>query len=89
MWQITIGFAARLKGFLLEILDSILIPCGKKFLRPLTGKVFYVVEADEWARLAALGAAYHMMESGQANGILFRFAGQATSNRIHINERVF
>ena len=32
---------------------------------------------------AALGAAYHLLESGQANGLYFALPTQATSNRMH------
>ena len=33
---------------------------------------------------AALGAAYHLLESGQANGLYFALPTQATSNRMHL-----
>jgi len=38
---------------------------------------------------AALGAAYHLLESGRANGLYFALPSQATSNRMHLRLNEF
>lgn len=63
----------------------------EKVLEAVNRPGVYVVEAPMGMGKteAALGAAYHMMESGQANGIYFALPTQATSNRIHIRMNEF
>jgi CRISPR-associated endonuclease/helicase Cas3 len=63
----------------------------EKALAVITGPGVYVIEAPMGMGKteAALGAAYHLMVSGKANGIYFALPTQATSNRIHLRMNEF
>jgi CRISPR-associated endonuclease/helicase Cas3 len=62
-----------------------------KTLAAITGPGVYVIEAPMGMGKteAALGAAYHLMATGKANGIYFALPTQATSNRIHLRMNQF
>ena len=57
----------------------------------ITGPGVYVIEAPMGMGKteAALGAAYHLLRSGQATGIYFALPTQVTSNRIHLRMKTF
>lgn len=58
----------------------------KRALAAITAPGVYIIEAPMGMGKteAALGAAYSLLSSGQANGIYFALPTQATSNRIHL-----
>lgn len=62
-----------------------------KALTTITGPGVYIIEAPMGMGKteAALGAAYHLMAGGKANGIYFALPTQATSNRIHLRMNEF
>lgn len=62
-----------------------------KAMSVITAPGVYVIEAPMGMGKteAALGAAYHLLESGRAQGIYFALPTQATSNRIHLRMENF
>lgn len=62
-----------------------------KSLKTIKGPGVYIIEAPMGLGKteAALGAAYHLLSSGQATGIYFALPTQATSNRIHLRMDAF
>ncbi len=63
----------------------------RKAMSVITAPGVYVIEAPMGMGKteAALGVAYHLLETGKAKGIYFALPTQATSNRIHLRMENF
>lgn len=92
--RVSIGFTLPVitKGLTFEQLFGF-PPNGmqERTLQTITGPGVYVIEAPMGMGKteAALGVAYNLLASGEANGIYFALPTQATSNRIHLRMNNF